>query len=283
MTALVFDVQRFSLHDGPGIRTVVFFKGCPLRCLWCHNPESQRGAPELMFYREKCTGCGACAKRCALAFTPGCRRCGACAGACARGAREQTGREAEVSDLIAEALRDVPFYRTSGGGVTLSGGEPLMQSSAAAAILAGCKAAGVHTALETSGFADWRAFEAVLPVTDLFLFDLKGMDEDTHVKNTGVSNRAIIENARSLAAAGAEIRFRMPYVPGMNADEAPAAAAFAKSLGKDLELMAYHNIGVGKYAALGRTYACADLLPPAEEEMRLAATRLGALYDPAGI
>ncbi len=279
--ACVFDVQRFSLHDGPGIRTTVFFKGCNLRCLWCHNPESQLPAPELMFYNERCVGCGACRASCGKAFTAACLRCGACAGACPNGAREQTGNIREAAELANAALRDLPFYKTSGGGVTLSGGEPLLQTEAALEILSLCKAGGAHTAVETAGNVPKNVFEALLPVTDLFLFDLKGIDEKTHVANTGVGNRRILENARWLSSR-AQVRFRMPYVPGYNDGEAPAVAAFAKSCGAPLELMAYHNIGAGKYAALGRACETAGVTPPQPQEMQGLALSLGALYEPSG-
>ena len=283
MTVNIFDIQRFSLHDGPGIRTVVFFKGCNLRCLWCHNPESQRSAPELMLYKDKCVGCGACAAYCAKAFTAVCARCGACASLCAHGARERSGRTEEVNDVIARALRDAPFYRTSGGGVTLSGGEPLLQPDAAAAILSACMAQDVPTAVETAGNVPWEAFESVLPSVNLFLFDIKGIDEALHRRNTGVSNRLILENARKLCKTGAQVRFRMPYVPGFNAHQAPAVAAFAKECGVPLELMAYHNIGAGKYDALERPYPAADAVPPTQAEMREIAASLGAVYEPTGV
>ena len=278
-TACIFDIQRFSLHDGPGIRTTVFFKGCNLRCLWCHNPESQSPAPELMLYKEKCPGCGACKDYCARAFTPDCKKCGACASVCLHGAREQSGREADAAEIVRTVLRDQPFYKTSGGGITLSGGEPLLQKDAAKEILAACKAAGVNTAVETAGNVPWETFEALLPVTDLWLNDIKGTDEETHKKNTGVNNRLILENARRLAEAGADVRFRMPYIPGYNDAEAPAVAAFAKALGRPLELMAYHSLGESKYAALGRACPTAGLAAPSKDGMKRLAEELGAVYN----
>ena len=282
-TARIFDIQRFSLHDGPGIRTTVFFKGCPLRCLWCHNPESQRSEKELLLYKDKCVGCGACRAACERAFTPDCRNQCVCVPVCKHGAREQSGREESTHGILRAVLRDKPFYKTSGGGVTLSGGEPLAQPDAAAQILSGCKAENVHTAVETAGYAPWEAFEKILRVTDLFLFDIKGIDDTRHQKNTGVSNERILENARRLAEAGANIRFRLPYVPGYTDTEAAAVAAFARACGAPLELMAYHNIAAGKYAALGRQNVTADVIPPAQEEMRRLAEALGAIYDPAGV
>lgn len=282
MTGAVFDVQRFSLHDGPGIRTAVFFKGCSLRCLWCHNPESQRAAPELLFYREKCVGCGACKKVCGRAFTPACVGAGDCVSACLHGARELSGATRTAKEVAALVLRDRAFYRTSGGGVTLTGGEPLLQPAFASEILSACKENGVHTAVETAGDVPFSVFEALLPATDLFLFDLKGIDPALHRKNTGVDNSRILQNARSLAATG-RVRFRMPYVPGYNDGEAPAVAAFARSCGAPLELMAYHAIGVGKYAALGRDYPAPDAVPPSPAFMRATAEALGAAYEWNGV
>jgi len=255
MTARIFDIQRFSLHDGPGIRTTVFLKGCNLRCLWCHNPESQSGEKELMHYFEKCTGCGRCKSYCERAFTENCTKCGSCAKVCPFNAREQSGKDVETDDIIKTALRDTPFYGTSGGGVTLSGGEPLLQADAAFEILSACKEKGVHTAVETAGNVPFEVIKKMIPVTDLFLFDIKGIDEKKHKTNTGVSNRLILENARLSASEGALIRFRMPYIPGYNSDEASAVAELAKSLGSPLELMAYHRLGEGKYKALSREYA----------------------------
>ena len=281
--ARIFDIQRFSLHDGPGIRTTVFFKGCNLRCRWCHNPESQQPYPQRMFYKEKCVGCGACLEVCPRAFDAVCENGLRCLSVCVHGAREITGREADVDEILHTVLRDQPFYRTSGGGVTLSGGEPLLQPEVAFFLLSACKAEGIHTAVETAGNVPWHTVETLLPVTDLFLFDLKGMDPALHRHNTGVTNGLILENARKLVGAGAKVRFRMPYVPGYNEREAPAAAAFARELGCPLELMAFHNIGAGKYAALGRNNETAAVTPPDDEEMRRVAESLGAIYEPSGV
>ena len=277
--AFIFDIQRFSLHDGPGIRTTVFFKGCNVRCLWCHNPESQTPTPELMFYAHKCVGCSKCRAFCGKAFTQDCLRCGKCAPVCAYGAREVSGRAESVEEILRVCLRDLRFYRTSGGGVTLSGGEPLLQGEAAAAVLRGCKAHDVHTAVETAGNVPWETFAAVLPLTDLFLYDIKGIDEALHQKNTGVGNRLILENARRLVSSGANVRFRMPYIPGFNSAEAPAVAAFAKGLGCKPELMPYHNIGAGKYAALGRPYPAEGVLPPTPAQMRPLSEELGVSFS----
>ena len=179
MDGRIFDIQRFSIYDGPGIRTNVFLKGCNLRCKWCHNPESQRMANDLLFYREKCVGCGACKAVCDKAFTPACTGCGKCAEVCRHGAREISGRTVSADEVVGKVLRDRRFYKTSGGGVTLTGGEPLLQPDFAAEILEKCKAAGLHTAVETAGNVPWSTFERVLPYLDLVLFDLKSLDEQT--------------------------------------------------------------------------------------------------------
>ena len=191
-TGTVFDIQRYSLHDGPGIRTTVFFKGCNLRCRWCHNPESQRPGPQLMFYAHKCVGCGACAAVCAKTHTPECDGCGRCARVCRHNAREISGKRIAAEEALKSALRDLPFYRIGGGGITLSGGEPLLHPDFAAAILRGANAAGVHTAIETAANVPWPIFERLLPFTDLVLCDVKGVNEAQHIENTGVSNRLIL-------------------------------------------------------------------------------------------
>ncbi|MBQ7638938.1 MAG: glycyl-radical enzyme activating protein [Clostridia bacterium] len=281
MYAVIFDIQRFSLHDGPGIRTTVFFKGCNLRCLWCHNPESQSPEPELMFYADKCTGCGKCRAFCEKAFTELCERCGKCASVCPCGAKEQSGRKEEVKEIVKTALRDIPFYKTSGGGVTLSGGEPLLQADACAEILRECKKNGVHTAVETAGNVPFSAFEKLLPHTDLFLFDLKGINPVLHKQNVGVSNSLILENAGRLSQTAKDVRFRMPYIPGYNSDEVFAVCEFVRALDKPLELMAYHDIGTGKYASLGREYSLKDVRVPSAREMENLARELGVMFNPA--
>ena len=283
MTGTIFDIQRFSIHDGPGIRTTVFFKGCDLRCLWCHNPESQSPKPELMYYKEKCVGCGECKKICPRAFTADCIAEGKCVPACRHGAREISGRTESAQSVAATVLRDKAFYAQSGGGATLSGGEPLLQADFAAELLSILKENGVHTAVETAGNVPFFVFEKITPLVDLFLYDIKGLDPEKHKRNTGVSNERILENARALAETGKEILFRMPYIPGYNDAEAPAVADFARSLGKDLELMAYHEIGAGKYAALGREYPTPDAAPPSPAFMKTLAEKIGARYEWSGV
>lgn len=254
MKGVIFDIQRFCVHDGPGIRTTVFMKGCPLRCKWCHNPESQRPYPELMVYPDKCVRCGECLKVCPKAFDARCDNKGVCAAVCRHSAREVCGRTAAVEEIVAQVLRDERYYRTSGGGVTLSGGEPFFQPEFCLALLAACREAGLHTAVETAGCVPVEVLLEAAPLTDLFLYDIKGIDPEKHRQNTGAPNDLILSNARALSEAGADIRFRMPLIPGYNDDERAAVERFAEELSKPLEIMPYHDTGVSKYKALRREY-----------------------------
>jgi len=237
----------------------------------------------LLYYRDKCISCGECAKICGNTFTKNCIACGKCAEICPQKARRVSGREETAENIIKQVLKDKEYYKTSGGGVTLSGGEPLLQSDLCLEILSACKNAGIHTAIETAGNVKWEIFEKILPYADLFLFDIKGIDEENHIKNTGVSNKQILENACKLSESGANILFRMPYIPEFNDFEAEAVVKFAKSLNRDVELMAYHNIAVGKYNALNRCYETEKITPPDKDFMKALAAKLGAIYSPSGI
>ncbi len=281
MVGKIFDIQRFCIYDGPGIRTNVFFKGCPLRCVWCHNPESQKSENQLMFYRDKCAGCGECARLCANAFTGDCVGCGRCVERCRHDARRISGKEISSDEVVKTVLKDREFYRTSGGGVTLSGGEPLMQIDFAADILKKCRENGIHTAVETAGFVKWERFLKVIDCVDLFLYDIKGIDRENHIKNTGVSNELILENAKKLMAAEKNIRFRMPVVPEHNMREVAAVKAFAGDF--PLELMKYHTTGRGKYDALSRSEQKLAIVPPTDEEMEALAAENGAIYNKTGV
>jgi len=279
----VFDIKRFSIHDGPGIRTTIFLKGCPLRCQWCHNPESQDPRPELILRAERCIGCGACVEACETGavyvedgriFTDRtrCTRCGACTEVCYAEAREMAGQEMSVETVMAEIERDVAFYDTSGGGVTFSGGEPLMQPEFLLALLRACRERGIHTVVDTCGYGPWEAVEAVAEETDLFLYDLKLMDDAKHRRYTGASNRRILDNLRRLSELGASIRLRVPVIPGVNDDgeEMHRLGTFAARLPNvtRVDLLPYHPTGKGKYERLGREYPLPDLRPPSEERIR---------------
>ena len=281
MTGSVFDVQRFSIHDGDGIRTTVFFKGCDMRCLWCHNPESHLRRPQLMFYEENCAGCGECRRVCPNAFSDRCSGRGECVAACRHGARELSGYEAEASELAALCLRDKSYYDFSGGGVTLSGGEPLLQGEFALELLGCLKAEGIRTAVETAANVPWSVFERLLPYIDTLFCDIKGIDPEKHRRNTGVTNDLILENAGKLKERAADLRFRMPYVPGFNDTEVRAVSEFVGEF--PLEFMPYHEIGVSKYKRLGLTYEAADAEVPSREEMEELCARTGRSFSDSGI
>lgn len=274
----VFNIQRFSIHDGPGIRTIVFFKGCPLRCLWCCNPESQCLHEEVFFIRKKCIGCGECIKACptgaihsihdenSLLDTSLCTNCGACAKSCPSRALMMKGSSVSLDDVMKVVRKDVDYYRNSGGGVTLSGGEAAMQWEFATTLLKQCHAEGLHTAVETCGFADWQGLKQMAEHTDLFLYDIKHMDSAKHKELAGQPNEIILENARNIDAMGIEMVIRVPVIWGYNDSEENIAtiAEFAKSLSQKpkVELLPFHRGGESKYIALNRSYELADIEIP---------------------
>jgi len=281
-TGRVFDIQRFSIHDGPGIRTTVFLKGCPLHCLWCHNPEGISAEPLLSFAPDRCINCGRCVDACpnhAHAMDPQeghvllrdrCAVCGECVAVCHSRALEIVGTDISANDVLDRALRDRLFFETSGGGITLSGGEPLLQAAFAEALLRGAKSAGVHTAVETCGHVDFARFARIMPHTDLFLYDVKETDEALHREYTGVDGRRILDNLRALHEAGASVLVRLPIVPGLNdrQDHFERVAGIVKPLPGLLgvEVMPYHGLGAGKRRRFGmESDGSADPPSPSQE------------------
>ncbi len=278
-TGIVFDIKKFSIHDGPGIRTTIFLKGCPLSCWWCHNPEGQAMEPELLLRSERCIGCGACLETCEhgaisqdgeqiVTDRACCTACGACVEVCYAGAREIVGREVTVAEVMDEIERDIAFYDQSGGGVTFSGGEPLTQPTFLCQLLQACKERGLHTALDTCGFARWDVLRGVREDVDLFLYDLKLMDDARHRAFTGVSNKPILENLRRLSRHGHRIVIRLPIIPGINDDEEnlQQLGAFATDLPslERVDLLPYHQIGRDKYRRLGKTCLMPETDPPSD-------------------
>lgn len=280
MNGYIFNIQRFSVNDGPGIRTNVFFKGCPLSCIWCHNPESKNAAREIFFNPSKCTLCGRCMSVCensAHVSKSGvhvfdrskCRSCGRCTAACPTGALEITGEPMSAQDVIREVLKDKIFYDNSGGGITLSGGEPMLQFDFAYEILTLAKESGLNTCMETCGFADAEKYMKIAPLVDLFLYDCKETDDGRHREYTGVSNRLILENLRMLDKLGARTVLRCPVIPTLNDkdEHLEAIADLANSLKNivEIDVEPYHPLGASKSKLLGKDYPLSDLTFPSEE------------------
>lgn len=283
-SGLVFNIQRYSIHDGPGIRTTVFLKGCPLRCKWCSNPESLNTYPEIMVRMARCNGCGRCLDVCvphAIALNDKtitiersrCDLCLKCIDACFDEAIEVTGRYVSVHEVAEECQKDEIFYRNSEGGVTLSGGEPLLQGEFTLKLLKACKSRSLHTALDTSGYADRELCERVLPYTDLVLFDIKHLDPKKHYGATGVSNELILQNLKRIAGSKSRLWMRIPVIPDFN-DSDQYMEELAKVLkdvpAEKISLLGYHEWGKSKYGALGRDY-------PLEGLRQLSQERLEAL------
>ncbi len=298
LTGKFYDIQGFSVHDGPGIRLTLFMKGCPLRCPWCHSPESQEFPKELNWMEIKCVGiekCGNCLTVCPHgAITPGkkkksltsdeeitlvtvdrtkCDNCGKCAEACTSRALYMCGTDYTLEEIMQRVRRDLPFFKKSGGGVTVSGGECLYQPEFLLAILKKCKEEGIHTAVDTTGYAKWEVIESVLPYTDLFLYDIKGVDPELHKRVVGVPNDLILENARRIAKAGGKLQIRIPTIPLYN-DSVKAfdeMGKFIKELGDAVEvvqLLPYHNLGTVKWERLQRNSPVLEATPPSDELMQ---------------
>ena len=254
-TAILFDIQKNSFVDGPGIRTTVFFKGCNLHCAWCHNPESQSPKPQMMFYKNKCTGCGKCKEKCPHNLEL-CELCGKCTIYCPHDAREICGREYTIDEVMREIVKDKIFYENSGGGVTFSGGECMLQSDFLEEILKECKKEEIHTAVDTAGYIPFEKFERILPYTDLFLYDVKCYDSNKHKKYTGAPNELILENLKKLLQCRKSVWIRIPIIPTVNdtAEEMTAIRKFLDTYGQPekIELLPYHAMGEHKYTALGK-------------------------------
>ncbi|MBN1858096.1 glycyl-radical enzyme activating protein [Candidatus Bipolaricaulota bacterium] len=283
---VLFDIKRFALHDGPGIRTTLFLKGCPLSCVWCHNPESQNREPDLMFWQDRCIGCRACVMVCrerAIVVSDGlartdrgrCTGCGRCVEACPADARRIVGRRWSIQSLLQEIESDVLFYDQSGGGITLSGGEPLAQTAFAVALLTACRERRIHTAVDTCGHAPWTDVEALAAVTDLFLYDIKLIDAARHRELTGASNAQILNNLGRLDDTGGRIWIRYPLIPGLNdrADDLIALGDLVARLRhvEAIHILPYHRGGLKKHERLG----CPSTLQNKQEAHSVAAADHG--------
>ncbi len=284
-SGLIFNIQKYSLNDGPGIRTTVFLKGCPLRCAWCHNPEGILHRREIVVIRNRCVGCGECRRACRFGDAVGgtgplparleqCDQCGECVTACPTGARQMIGRTASVEDVMQEVLRDRVFYDSSGGGVTFSGGEPLMQPEFLLALLRSCRDEGIHTVLDTTGFGCGEHLLAAAAYAELVLYDLKAFRVDRHQALTGVSNRSILENLKSLDRIHHDIWIRLPVVPGFNDDleNLKQIADFVAQMSHItlVNLLPFHRTGLHKYERLGMTHQLDGVETPSVDLMQRA-------------
>ncbi|WP_312702194.1 trans-4-hydroxy-L-proline dehydratase activase [Sedimentibacter sp.] len=282
MDTVIFNIQKFSIHDGPGIRTTVFFKGCPLKCLWCHNPESQEYEKQILHDPDKCVLCGTCVKVCphnAIKIENNvlstdmakCDFCGLCEVYCIQEARQIVGKCYEVDDVVKEVIKDKIFYEKSGGGVTVSGGEPLMFVDYVEELFKKLKEENIHTAVDTCGAVNFESLERIAPYTDLFLYDIKLMDDEKHKKFIKASNKVILENLKKLSKIHNNINIRMPIIEGVNADvdHIEKVIDFIKDLNiKKINLLPYHDIAKHKYKKLDMRYEEEKMSKPSEEKMQ---------------
>ena len=283
MKGIVFNIERYSTEDGPGIRTVVFLKGCPLSCIWCANPESQMKKPQIMHFSNRCHFCGRCVEKCpnnaiapsdefgVLTDIKRCTLCGECINACYYGAREFTGTEMSVEEVINEVVRDIDFYNESNGGVTFSGGEPLNQPEFLKELIGACKSKGIHTAVETSLYADENNVKIALAEIDLVYADIKHINTVLHKKYTNVNNEKILKNFKLLEELNKKIIVRIPYIPDIN-DELDTQREIFQWVSKLknllwIEILPYHRLGLLKYKGIGKRYALPDLQPIKKEDL----------------
>jgi len=294
MTGLIFNIQRFSVYDGMGIRTTVFFKGCPLHCSWCHNPESLSLVREIALRSDRCIQCGDCMAICKngaiyrengsyVIHRERCLRCGECVDVCVADARALVGREMTVEEVMKEIRADASFFNQSGGGVTFSGGEPLLQHEFLLALLETCRMEGIHTTVDTTGFTSATILKSIAENTDLFLYDLKLFNDAMHREYTGVSNQIIFQNLKLLADWNKKVVIRIPLIPSLNDDEENirALGAFVASLQKiqEIHLLPYHRSGIDKYQRIGMEYTLVTLAIP-NHEMLQSAERMLKQYVP---
>lgn len=291
MKGIVFDIKRYSIHDGPGLRTTVFFKGCPLRCIWCHNPESQQRKPKIAWYENRCISCLSCVDSCrfnavdskyGININKNCTLCGECIKACPTNALEMIGREYEVSELIEEILKDELFFE-NGGGVTISGGEPFVQSEFLFEVLDRLKKEQLHTALDTTGYVEWYKLKKSVEYVNLFLYDIKHIDSKKHKKYTSVGNELILENLKKLDDLGAETAVRIPIIPTINDDleNMKKTVEFVGSLKNavSVDLLPFHNMMEDKYRRLKLAFLVGDIEKPKDEKME----ELRILFEQAGL
>jgi pyruvate formate lyase activating enzyme len=295
---MIFDIRKYSIHDGPGIRTTVFFKGCPLRCRWCHNPEGQCSEPELVYRRSRCITCGECSEKCereAIQLAKQgisidrkkCSLCSDCSRVCPSDALSIAGKQLSVKEVLEEIEKDRAFYEESGGGVTFSGGEPLLQPEFLNALLKECKARAIHTTLDTCGFAQPEIIERIQSKVDVFLYDLKIMDDKKHRKYTGRSNELILRNLKKLAESARRIVVSFPVIPSINDDgeNVMETAKFVSSLRnvQQINLLPYHRAGIEKYKSLGKPYKLDRIRPPTSQGIKSVKERMEGFGIRVGI